>query len=253
MIVIKTPEEVARMRVSGRLAADVLDAVARQVAPGVTTRELDDLARDMIERMGAKSAFFGYRGYPGRICVSVNDEVVHGIPGDRRVRMGDVVSIDVGVEYDGFIGDTARTVMVGVTDPEVLRLAATGERALEMAIAKARAGGRLSDISHAIEQTTVEAGFSVVRDFVGHGVGRRMHEDPQIPNFGAAGKGAVLRPGMTLALEPMINMGGSAVEVMPDGWTVRTRDRRPSVHFEHTVAVTAEAEAEILTCPGTAR
>lgn len=248
MIVIKTPDEVARMRVSGRLAASVLDAVARAVAPGVTTAELDEMARRMIADLGAKSAFFGYRGYPGQICVSINDEVVHGIPGPRRIALGDVVSLDVGVEYDGFIGDTARTVMVGVTDPLVLRLVATGERALEAAIARARAGGRLSDISHAIEQTAVDAGFSVVRDFVGHGVGRRMHEDPQVPNFGPPGKGPVLKQGMTLALEPMINMGGSAVEVMSDGWTVRTRDRRPSVHFEHTVAVTAAGGAEILTC-----
>lgn len=248
MILIKTAEDLARMRVSGGMAADVLHAVAQGVRPGVTTGELDELAQETIRKLGAKSAFFGYRGYPGHICVSVNEEVVHGIPGPRRIEIGDVVSLDVGVTYDGFIGDTATTVMVGVRDPEVIRLARVGEKALELAIARAVAGGRLSDISHAIEAAATEAGFSVVRDFVGHGVGRSMHEDPQVPNFGPPGRGPVLKPGMTLALEPMINLGGAEVEVLGDGWTVVTRDRRPSVHFEHSIAVREDGPAEILTC-----
>ncbi len=247
MIIIKTPDELARMRVSGQIAAEVRDAVAQKVGPGVTTGELDELAQELIRKAGGKSAFFGYRGYPGHICVSVNEEVVHGIPGRRRIQVGDVVSLDVGVLYDDFIGDTATTVTVGVADPDTLRLVAVGARALEAAVAAAQAGARLSDVSHAIEQVAVEAGFSVVRDFVGHGVGRTMHEDPQVPNFGPPGKGPKLKPGMTLALEPMVNMGGYEVEVMADGWTVKTRDRKPSVHFEHSVAV-REGPAEVLTC-----
>ncbi len=248
MIIIKTPAELARMRVSGQMAAEVLETVARSVSPGVTTGELAELAQRKISELGGKSAFFGYRGYPGHICVSVNDEVVHGIPGSRRIRMGDVVSLDVGVVYDEFVGDTATTVLVGVSDPEVIRLAAVGQKALEKAIAVAVAGARLSDVSHMIEKTATEAGFSVVRDFVGHGIGRNMHEDPQVPNFGAPGRGPVLKAGMTVALEPMVNLGGYAVEVMPDGWTVLTQDRKPSVHFEHTIAV-REGPAEVLTCP----
>ena len=248
MIIIKTPDDLAHMRVSGQMAAEVLDAVARKVGPGVTTGELNVFAADLIGKLGGKSAFFGYRGYPGHICVSVNDEVVHGIPGPRRIQIGDVVSLDVGVVFDGFVGDTATTVMVGVNDPEVIRLVNTGRKALDVAIAKAVAGARLSDVSHAIETVATDAGYSVVRDFVGHGVGRSMHEDPQIPNYGVPGRGPKLKPGMTLALEPMINMGTFAVDVMGDGWTVLTRDRLPSVHFEHTVAVREEGPAEVLTC-----
>ena len=248
MIIIKTPDDLARMRVSGRIAAEVLDTVARKVGPGVTTGELDIFAAELIGRLGGKSAFFGYRGYPGHICVSVNEEVVHGIPGSRRIQIGDVVSLDVGVVYDGFVGDTATTVMVGVNDPRVIRLVNTGQRALDVAIAKAVAGARLSDVSHAIETVATDANYSVVRDFVGHGIGRSMHEDPQIPNFGLPGRGPKLKPGMTLALEPMINMGVFEVDVMADGWTVLTRDRLPSVHFEHTVAVQKEGPAEVLTC-----
>lgn len=247
MIVIKTREEIARMRESGRLAAQVLECVARQVVPGITTGELDRLADEWIRGFGAKSAFFGYRGYPGHICVSVNEEVVHGIPGPRRIQIGDMVSVDVGVVYQGFVGDTATSVLVGVSDPVWLRLHATGREALAAGIGMARAGARLSDISHAIECTAQQAGFSVVRDFVGHGVGRSMHEDPQIPNYGKPGRGPVLKPGMTLALEPMINLGQAAVEVAGDGWTVRTKDRQPSAHFEHTVLI-CEGAAEILTC-----
>lgn len=246
MIIVKNPAEIEQMGASGRIAAGVRDAVAARVTPGVTTGELADYAGELIREQGAESAFLGYRGYPGMICVSVNAEVVHGIPGERRIEVGDIVSIDVGVRYGGYIGDTAATVMVGVSDREVIRLVKTTEKALYAGIAMATAGGRLSDISHAIEQTATEAGFDVVRDFVGHGIGRTMHEEPQIPNFGKPGRGPRLKEGMTLAIEPMLNIGGSGVAVQDDGWTVLTRSGRPSAHFEHTVVV-RNGEAEILT------
>lgn len=246
MIRIKTPQELVRMRASNRLAARLLGELADAVRPGVRTRDLDEQAAAWLKREGAKSAFKGYRGFPGHICASVNEEVVHGIPGDRRIALGDLVSLDVGVIFEGFVGDTARTVMVGVSDPERLRLVAVAERALDAALRAVRDGVRLSDLSHAVERTAVEAGFSVVREFVGHGIGRRLHEEPQIPNFGPPGCGPVLKAGMTLAIEPMINLGTAAVETLEDGWTVVTQDRKPSAHVEHTVAVTADG-VEILT------
>ena len=246
MIIVKSESDLDGMRASGHIAAGVRDRLAQIVAPGVTTGELADYAAELIEGFGAQSAFLGYRGYPGQICVSVNDAVVHGIPGPHRLKLGDIVSIDVGVRYEGFIGDTAATVMVGVTDERVIELVQTTRRALDAGVEKACAGNRLSDISHAIEQVAVGAGFSVVREFVGHGIGRRMHEDPQVPNFGQPGRGPLLRAGMTMALEPMVNMGGPGVAVQDDGWTVLTRDGGPSAHFEHTIAV-RDGEAEILT------
>lgn len=246
MIHLKSPEEMERMRVAGRLTARICGVLAKSVAPGVSTEELDRYADELIRRAGAKSAFLGYRGFPRHICVSVNEEVVHGIPGPRRIQVGDIVSLDIGVAVDGFIGDMATTVVVGVSDPGILRLVSVAEQALKNGIARARAGGRLSDISHAIEQTAVEAGFSTVRQLVGHGIGRAMHEDPQVPNFGPPGRGPRLKPGMTLALEPMVNMGGWAVETASDGWTAVTQDGRPSAHFEHTIAI-GEDGAEILT------
>jgi len=246
MIRIKTPDELARMRRSGRLAAEIRDALAARIEPGVTTRELSELAGEMMRAAGATSAFLGYRGYPGQICVSVNEEVVHGIPGTRRIRMGDLVSLDVGVALDGYVGDTATTVAVGVANPETLRLVAVARQALAAALAAAQPGARLSDVSHAVEATAVAAGFSVVREFVGHGVGRALHEEPQIPNYGPPGRGPRLKPGMTLAIEPMLNLGGAAVDVLEDGWTVVTRDRLPSAHVEHTIAV-ADGGPEILT------
>lgn len=246
MIIIKDETDLKRMRVSGRLAADVRDEVARRVNPGVTTGELADYAGELIRKGGGKSAFLGYRGYPGIICVSVNEEVVHGIPGDKRIALGDVVSLDIGVECEGFIGDTATTVMVGTTDPKVMRMVRAAEQSLERGIAAAEAGRRLSDVSHAIERTATEAGFAVVRDFVGHGIGKQMHEEPQIPNFGPPGRGPVLRAGMTLAIEPMLNQGVAEVQVLEDGWTVATEDRGFSAHFEHTIAV-RDGLAEILT------
>lgn len=246
MIIIKNAEDIAKMRVAGRIARSICETLAANIGPGITTKALDDEAAALIRRHGVQSAFLGYRGYPGTVCISVNEEVVHGIPGSRRIAMGDIVSIDVGVLADGFNGDTALTVMVGVTDPDIIRLVEVTKQSLQAAIAQARAGQRLSDVSHAVEQTAVAAGFSVVRDFVGHGIGRRMHEDPQIPNYGPPGKGPKLRVGMTLAIEPMVNMGGCEVSVLEDGWTVVTQDRRPSAHFEHTVVV-GETAAEVLT------
>jgi methionyl aminopeptidase len=246
MIIIKSESDLVHMRESGRMAARVRDKVAQAVSPGVSTGELAEYAGELIREYGGESAFLGYRGYPGTICVSVNEVVVHGIPGKRRIELGDVVSLDVGVRYQGFIGDTATTVLVGVVDPTVIRLVDATRRALDAGIAAAVAGRRLSDVSYAIETVATGAGFSVVREFVGHGVGRKMHEDPQVPNFGRAGEGPVLRPGVTLAIEPMVNVGDAEVEVLDDRWTAVTKDRTPSAHFEHTVAVRVGA-AEILT------
>jgi len=245
-IPLKSAAELAAMRTSCRMTAEVLGQVAEAVVPGVTTGELDALTRRLIEGFKAKPSFLGYRGYPAAICISINDEVIHGIPGPRVVLPGDVVSLDVGVYYKGFHGDSATTVMVGVTDPDVIRLVETTKRALAAAIAAARPGGHLSDVSHAVESIAEASGCSVVREFVGHGVGRHLHEDPQVPNYGAPGRGPVLRPGMTLAIEPMVNLGRPEVVVLEDKWTVVTRDGKPSAHFEHTVAVLEES-VEVLT------
>jgi len=246
MIILKTAADLERMRTSGRMAAAVRDATARAVSPGMTTAEISDYAAEVIRGMGAESAFLGYHGYPGHICISPNEVVVHGIPGVRRIQNGDLVSLDIGVRYGGFVGDTATTVMVGAVDETVRRLVETTEKALYAGIAMAIVGGRVSDISHAVQQTAELAGFSVVRAFVGHGIGRAVHEEPQVPNFGAPGRGPLLKTGMTLAIEPMVNLGQADVEVLEDGWTVVTKDGRWSAHFEHTVAVGLEG-AEILT------
>jgi methionyl aminopeptidase len=235
------------MRVSSQMAAQVRDALSQRVSPGVTTSELDAYAQELIANLGAKSSFHGYRGFPGHICSSINEEVVHGIPGPRRIAVGDIVKLDVGVIYEGFVGDTATTIMVGVTDAEVVRLVKVSEMALSAGISKAVAGGRLSDISNAVEAVVTSAGFTVVRAFVGHGIGRSLHEEPQIPNFGPPGRGPRLKPGMTLAIEPMVNLGGADVEVKSDGWTVLTKDRKPSAHVEHTIAI-RDGHPEILTC-----
>lgn len=245
-IPLKSAAEMEAMRASCRLTAEVLGLVAEAVRPGVTTGELDDQARRLIGERGAKPSFLGYRGYPAAICISINDEVIHGIPGRRVVLPGDVVSLDVGVYYNGFHGDSATTVMVGVTDPDVIRLVETTRRALAAAVAAVRPGGRLSDVSHAVESIARASGCSVVREFVGHGVGRHLHEDPQVPNYGAPGRGPVLKPGMTLAIEPMVNLGRPEVVVLDDKWTVVTRDGKPSAHFEHTVALLEES-VEVLT------
>ncbi|NQU10893.1 type I methionyl aminopeptidase [bacterium] len=252
MIKIKSAREIERMRQACQAAARALDGVAGLIQPGVTTAELNDLAGRLIAAEGGTSPFLGYKGFPGHICVSVNEEVVHGIPGPRRVQYGDIVSLDVGIILGGFVGDNATTVAVGVVAERTRRLLGMTEQALAAGIDQARAGRRVGDISAAVQGLVEADGFSVVREFVGHGVGRKMHEEPQIPNFGVAGKGPKLRPGMTLAIEPMINAGLSAVTVLQDGWTVVTRDGSPSAHFEHTVLVT-DGPAEILTCRGMMR
>ena len=246
MITCKRGRELDAMRVSGRLAGEVLRQVAAAVVPGISTRELDALARQLIDEKRATPSFLGYRGFPAALCVSVNEEVIHGIPGARRILPGDVVSIDVGVFYQGFHGDTATTVLVGVSDPDILRLVDATRRARDAGIAAVRAGAKLGDVSHAVEQMVRQTGCSVVRDFVGHGIGRQLHEDPQIPNYGSPGRGPVLKVGMTLCIEPMVNLGRPDVSVLRDGWTVVTQDGRPSAHFEHTVVV-GEDGAEILT------
>jgi methionyl aminopeptidase len=246
VIVIKTAEEIERMRVACNAAAQILSAVAHEVQPGRTTVELNEIAAGLIAKFGGKSPFLGYKGYPGHICVSVNEEVVHGIPSKRRVQYGDIVSLDVGIILNGFVGDNATTVAVGVVEPRTQQLLRVTEQALEAGIAAARAGNRVGDISHAVQVAVESQGFSVVREFVGHGVGRKMHEEPQVPNYGRAGDGPKLKPGMTLAIEPMINAGGSDVVMLSDGWTVVSADGAPSAHFEHTVLITG-GDAEILT------
>lgn len=246
MIVLKSPEEIAVMRRAGRIVAECHARLREWVKPGVTTGQLNDKVDELIRRLGGLPSFKGYRGYPASICTSVNDEVVHGIPGPRRLAEGDIVGIDIGACVDGFHGDAAYTYPVGQVDPEVERLLQVTEEALYRGIEAARVGGRLSDISHAIQTHVEAAGFSVVRDLVGHGIGRQMHEDPQVPNYGPPGRGVRLRPGMTLAIEPMVNAGTHYVKVLEDQWTVVTVDGKPSAHFEHTVALTPDG-VEILT------
>jgi methionyl aminopeptidase len=248
MIVLKNERDLEAMRPACTLAGTVLDEVAAWIAPGLTTREIDEYAASRIKHHGAKSAFLGYRKYPCQICISVNDQVVHGLAGTRRVEFGDIVSLDVGVVYNGFIGDTARTVAVGGCSVAAQRLMDVTEKALQEGIAKAVAGNRVTDISRAVQNYVESNGFSVVREFVGHGVGRSMHEEPQIPNFVDPKSNQKLRPGMTLAIEPMVNAGLPGVKILNDGWTVVTQDGSLSAHFEHTVLVT-EAEPEIMTWP----
>jgi len=235
------------MRAAGRVAGAVLDDVAAFIVPGIATREIDNFAAGRIKHYGAKSAFLGYRKYPCQICISVNEQVVHGLAGDRRVQFGDIVSLDVGVVYDGFIGDTARTVPVGGCDPLAQKLMDVTERALYEGIAQAVLGNRVVDISRAVQNCVESNGFSVVREFVGHGVGRSVHEEPQVPNYVDGKSSPKLALGMTIAIEPMVNAGVAAVDILRDGWTVVTRDGMPSAHFEHTVLIT-ESEPEILTC-----
>lgn len=234
------------MRNAGRVAARVLRDVCEVVVPGISTREIDQFAAERIREWGGRSAFLGYRGYPCHVCLSVNDEVVHGLAGKRRVQFGDIVSIDVGVLFEGFIGDNARTVAVGGCDLETQRLLDVTEAALKRGVAAASAGNRVADISRAVQSLVEAEGFSVVREFVGHGVGRAMHEDPQIPNYVDPRCRQVLKPGMTLAIEPMVNAGRPEVQMLQDGWTAVTKDGSWSAHFEHTVLVTAGGP-EVLT------
>lgn len=245
----RSPAEIARIRAAGRVVYEVLEAVAAAALPGVTTAELDRLASDRTRALGAVPAFLGYHGYPGCLCVSVNDEVIHGIPSPRRVLAeGDLVGIDFGAVVDGWYADAARTVAVGAVSAEAARLVAATRGALERGIAAARPDARTGDIGAAVQRHVEALGLSIVRDFVGHGVGRRLHEPPQLPNYGEPGTGLRLRPGMVLAIEPMVNLGGPEVETLDDGWTAVTADGRLSAHFEHTVVVT-ENGPEILTLP----
>jgi methionyl aminopeptidase len=247
VIVCRSAAELERMRAAGRLVGEVLTALTPRVAPGVTTAELDEIAEKMITDAGAIPAFKGYHGYPATICASINEEVIHGIPsGQRMLREGDILSIDVGASLEGYFGDSALTLPVGQVSEEAARLLTVTEEALYKAIDVARPGGRVSDIGHAVQKHVEAYGFSVVREFVGHGIGQRMHEEPQVPNYGEAGRGPRLAEGMVLAIEPMVNAGKPAVKVLSDGWTAVTRDKSLSAHFEHTVAITASG-AWILT------
>ena len=246
MIILKNDRDLEAMRPAGEVARSVLEDVAAWIKPGVTTREIDQFAAGLIKQHGAKSAFLGYRKYPCHICISVNEQVVHGLAGDRRVEFGDIISLDVGVVHKGFIGDTAKTVSVGGCSVAAQRLMDVTEQALTVGIAQARPGNRVVDISRAIQECVESNGFSVVREFVGHGVGRSMHEEPQVPNFVEKKASPKLRAGMTLAIEPMVNAGRPEVEILNDGWTVVTKDGQLSAHFEHTVLIT-ESEPEILT------
>jgi methionyl aminopeptidase len=247
MSLIKSESELAIMRVAGSIAAEVLEELAAFIRPGITTRQVDEFAGEAMKRRGAKSAFLGYRKYPCHTCLSVNDEVVHGLANERQLRFGDIVSIDCGVTYKGFIGDTATTLAVGGCGVAAQRLMDVTQQALQKGIAQAVAGNRVTDISRAV-QTYVEGnGYSVVREFVGHGVGRTVHEEPQVPNFVEPGSSHKLRAGMTIAIEPMVNAGRPDVKILKDGWTVVTQDGSLSAHFEHTVLITT-GEPEILTC-----
>lgn len=248
---IKSKAEIDRMREACKMSAEIRDICASYVAPGVTTGEINDLVVDYCKKNSVRASFFNYSGFPGHLCVSINEEVIHGIPRrDRVIMPGDLVKTDVGISKNGFNGDTSRTVALGVTDPQVLKLVETTKRCLAAGIAACGPGVHLGDVGHAIETVALEAGFGVVRDWIGHGVGRTVHEDPQVPNYGKPGTKLVLKPGMTLAIEPMISMTkqGERTEILEDGWTVVTRDRSFSAHFEHTVAITDDG-CEILTLP----
>jgi len=245
-IIIKSDKEIAIMRQAGRIVATVLEVLKEQVKPGMKTEELDVIAVKELEKLGARPSFKGYRGFPANLCVSVNDEIVHGIPGKRVLHDGDIVSLDFGAIFNGFQGDAALTVGVGSISPEAERLIETTRGALEAGIAAARDGARLGDISVAIQNYAESRGYSVVREYTGHGIGREMHEEPQIPNFGLPGQGPELKKGMTLALEPMVNIGDWRTRVDDNHWTVLTIDGSLSAHFENTIAIT-DGGSEVLT------
>ncbi|MGH6692764.1 MAG: type I methionyl aminopeptidase [Gammaproteobacteria bacterium] len=239
MMVLKAPGEIELMNAANAIVLSVLDGIAARIGPGVTTRELDSWADRHIREAGGVPAFLDYRGYPATLCTSINDVVVHGIPDDRPLVAGDIVGVDCGVAYKGYYGDAARTYPVGSVDPESARLLEVTERALSRGIAQALPGNRLSDIGHAVQAEVEAAGFSVVREFVGHGIGAALHEEPQVPNFGRAGRGPRLKPGLVLAIEPMVNVGRPETKTDADGWTARTADGSRSAHFEYSVAITA--------------
>ena len=241
MIVLKTNRELALMREACRISAGALRVAGEAVQPGVTTEEIDRIAYEYIIKQGAKPNFLNYNGFPATACISINDEVIHGIPSKKRViREGDIVSIDLGATINGYHGDNAATFAAGKISPEAERLINTTRESLYEGIKAAVAGGRIGDISNAVQKYCEERGFSVVRDFVGHGIGTKLHEDPSVPNYGTPGRGVRLLPGMTLAIEPMINAGGYEVRQLSDGWTIKTKDASLSAHFEHTVAITTD-------------
>lgn len=247
MVALRSAAEIQRIRDASKIVAEVLEVLKAAVNPGVTTADLDALAEKTTLRLGARPAFKGYLGFPASLCTSVNDRVVHGIPRrDEVLQPGDIIGLDFGVEKDGYYGDSAVTVAVGEASAAARRLMQVTEESLYLGIEQARPGNRISDIGHAVQRHVEAAGYSVVREFVGHGIGTRPHEEPQVPNYGPPGRGLRIKPGMVLALEPMVNEGGHAVEILRDGWTVVTKDRRLSAHFEHTIAVTPEGP-EILT------
>lgn len=240
MIVLKNEREIKQMLTACRISAEALKMAGEAVEPGISTKELDTLIRKFIESKGAKPTFLNYNGFPASACISVNDEVIHGIPDKKHIiRAGDIVSIDLGACIDGFTGDTAATFACGSISPQAKRLIETTEASLYLGIEKAVAGGRLGDIGHAIQSYCEERGYSVVREYTGHGVGRNLHEDPTVPNYGTPGRGVRLVPGMTIAIEPMINQGTHSVKCLSNGWTVKTTDGELSAHFEHTVAITS--------------
>ena len=238
MIVLKSQDEIKRMSESCRIVAEVLEGIRKNIVPGVSTKELDEFAESYILSRGARPAFKGYRGYPSSVCTSVNEQVVHGIPSGTKLKDGDIISLDIGVYYKGFYGDAAVTIPVGSVSNQAKKLLSVTEEALAAGMKKAAVGNRLSDISHAIQTQVESEGFSVVRSFVGHGIGRELHEEPQIPNYGKSGEGPQLMEGMTLAIEPMVNAGSWEVIILNDGWTAVTKDRSLSAHCEHTLAIT---------------
>jgi methionyl aminopeptidase len=246
MIIRKSKSEIEKMRASGAIVARVLRRLSEMVEPGITTRDLDAEAERIIRGEGAVPTFKGYHGYPASICASINDEVVHGIPSNRKLREGDIIGVDCGATLNGYVGDAAVTIAVGRVSEEVLKLMKVTRESLFKAIEKCRVGNRLGDVCNAVQAHVEPLGYSVVRNFCGHGIGRAMHEEPQVPNYGKAGSGPILREGWVLAIEPMINLGRHDVKVLSDGWTVITLDGRPSAHFEHTVAITQEGP-QILT------
>jgi len=251
MIVLRSRREIEKLRAANQMVAGVLELMREQVRPGISTAALDRLAEDEIVRRGARPAFKGYAGFPATLCTSINHEIVHGIPSPKRkLKEGDIISIDVGVCLDGYFGDAAITVPVGEISPEAARLIEVTRVCLERAIARARPGERLHTLSYSVQEHAESNGFSVVRDFVGHGIGTELHEPPQIPNYGKPGTGLLLKPGMVLAIEPMINQGTWKVEVLNDGWTAVTRDRKLSAHFEHTIAITDNGSEILSLLPG---
>jgi methionyl aminopeptidase len=247
MIILKTPDEIEIMARASRLVAETLALLRREVRAGITTEDLDRVAEQFIRSHGGTPAFKGYRNYPKTLCASINDQVVHGIPSKRTLKEGDIIGLDLGAIVDGFYGDSAVTVAVGNVNPRVAELLRVTEESLYAGIAKAVVGNRLSDISHAVQRHAEAAGFSVVTDFVGHGIGRQLHEEPQVPNYGKPGQGPRLQEGMVLAIEPMINMGQSGVRVLDDRWTAVTTDGSLSAHFEHTIAIQSSGPPRILT------